>query len=109
MSIKVKDNLWIIALIVIIALLGLFTVKVAMTDPDAITEHTEIEAIVQEHKEHTHEHAGLACCPCGLCHKHDEEEEDENTISNPPLWVRLIALSTFVTVMMSALTGIFWC
>ena len=108
MNTVLKNSLWIVALIVAIAFLGLFTVKVAATDPDAVANLTEVEAIVQEHKAHTHEHAGLACCPCGVCHKHSEDD-GENTIVDPPIWIRLTALATFVTVMMSAITGMFWC
>jgi ABC-type nickel/cobalt efflux system permease component RcnA len=108
MNTALKNSLWVVALIVAVAFLGLFTVKVAATDPDAVTSWTEIEAIVQEHKAHTHEHAGLACCPCGLCHKHNKDDA-ENVIVDPPIWIRLTALATFVTVMMSAITGMFWC
>ena len=108
MNTVLKNSLWIVALVVAVAFLGLFTVRVAVTDPDAAANLTEVEAIVQEHKAHTHEHAGLACCPCGVCHKHDEDDA-ENTIVDPPIWIRLTALATFVTVMMSAITGMFWC
>ena len=108
MNTVLKNSLWIVALIVAVAFLGLFTVKAAATDPDTAANLTEVEAIVQEHKPHTHEHAGLACCPCGVCHKHNEDD-GENTIVDPPIWIRLTALATFVTVMMSAITGMFWC
>lgn len=108
MNTVLKNSLWIVALIVAVAFLGLFTVKVAATDPDAVANLTEVEAIVQEHKPHTHEHAGLACCPCGVCHKHDEDEENENAIKDPAWWLRLIALGTFTAIMMSVILGIFW-
>lgn len=108
MNTALKNSLWIVALIVAVAFLGLFTVKVAATDPDTVTSWTEVEAIVPEHKAHTHEHAGLACCPCGLCHKHNKDNA-ETTIVDSPIWIRLTALATFVAVMMSVITGMFWC
>jgi ABC-type nickel/cobalt efflux system permease component RcnA len=109
MTRTVKNYLWIICLILVVAVLCLFTYKVATTDHEHAIQNTEVEAIVQEHKPHTHEHAGLACCPCGVCHKHDEDEENENTIKDPAWWLRLIALGTFTTIMMSVILGIFWC
>ncbi len=102
-----KSSLWVFCLVLIIAVLGLFTFKVATTDPESMAPGSNVEAIVQEHKPHTHEHAGLACCPCGVCHKHDEDEDYR--IQTPPIWIKLIALGTFMTVMMSAIAGIFWC
>lgn len=41
------------------------------------SDHEDIVMVEAfKHKEHTHEHAGLACCPCGTCHF--KKEEDEN-------------------------------
>jgi hypothetical protein len=108
MNAVLKNSIWVGCLVLAIAVLGLFTFKVATTDPDAMIPGYEVEAVIQEHKPHTHEHAGLACCPCGICHKHNEDD-GENTIIDPPIWIRLTALATFVTVMMSAITGMFWC
>ena len=102
----IKNCLLITCLVLVIAVLCLFTYKVAVTDPESQEPAVEMEAIVQEHVQHTHEHAGLACCPCGLCHKHEEDEE--TAIVDPPLWIRLLALGTFMTVMMSAIVGMFW-
>ena len=107
MTDTLKKSLWIFCLILAVAVLCVFTYKVATTDPDEAIMHGEVEAIVQEHVQHTHEHAGLACCPCGLCHKHDEDD-NENSIKEPAWWVRLTALGTFMTVMMSAIVGLFW-
>ena len=43
------------------------------------------------HQPHTHEHKGLACCPCGGCHKHDEGEE--TLPEEIPLLVRILSLT----------------
>ena len=45
-------------------------------------------AILPEHKQHTHEHPGsTGCCPCGVCHKHDEEHPNEEL----SIWTRIIS------------------
>ena len=43
------------------------------------------------HQPHTHEHEGLACCPCGGCHKHDEGEE--TLPEEIPLLIRILSLT----------------
>ena len=30
-----------------------------------------------QHREHTHEHNGGGCCPCGVCHKKDDGHINE--------------------------------
>lgn len=41
-----------------------------------------------EHRAHTHEHPGSGgCCPCGVCHKHDEEQPNEEL----SIWTRIIS------------------
>jgi hypothetical protein len=107
MNAVLKNSIWVGCLVLAIAVLGLFTFKVATTDPDAMIPGYEVEAVIQEHRPHTHEHAGLACCPCGICHKHTEDEDYR--IQTPPIWIKLVALGTFMTVMMSAIIGMFWC
>jgi ABC-type nickel/cobalt efflux system permease component RcnA len=106
MTDTIKNSLWITCLVLVIAILCLFTYKVVTLDHDQVIQGAEVEAIIQEHRPHTHEHAGLACCPCGVCHKHDAGE-NENMIKEPAWWIRFIALGTFATVMMSAILGMF--
>ena len=41
-----------------------------------------------EHRQHTHEHPGsTGCCPCGVCHKHDDEQPNEEL----SIWTRIIS------------------
>ena len=64
-----------------------------------------------KHKEHTQEHAGLACCPCGVCHitlpKKDGEENDEHNHTHEPLdipvVIRVISAITMIAVIFAAL------
>lgn len=60
------------------------------------------------HKEHTHEHSGLACCPCGVCHmklpnKENEESEHKHEPIEFPLMFQLISVITILSVLLAAL------
>jgi ABC-type nickel/cobalt efflux system permease component RcnA len=41
-----------------------------------------------EHQSHTHDHAGGGCCPCGMCHKKEEEDEP---LPTPTLFAQILA------------------
>lgn len=69
------------------------------------------------HKEHTHEHSGLACCPCGVCHfhmtkkKYEEQErqgqeEDEEHVSEPIEYGLLIKIISTILVFMVLITAL---
>lgn len=56
-----------------------------------------------KHKSHTHEHSGLACCPCGVCHKHDDDEENSYGCAEFRLWMRIVGVVLFCAVTLSVL------
>ena len=58
---------------------------------NSIYNKEPIIALPLIHQPHTHEHKGLACCPCGGCHKHDEGEE--TLPEEIPLLARILSLT----------------
>lgn len=69
-------------------------------------DDVEIDDIVMaepfHHTQHTHEHSGLACCPCGVCHYKKENGEDEHyEMKNAPIVIRLIIVFTIMAVLCS--------
>lgn len=60
-----------------------------------------------KHKPHTHEHSGLACCPCGVCHKHDDDEEYEHGHVEFRPWMRLVSALLSCTVIWAVIHIIF--
>lgn len=50
------------------------------------------------HKKHEHEHEGLACCPCGGCHKYEDEEKE--LPEEITLWERLLSALLSVSVIL---------
>ena len=65
-----------------------------------------------KHKEHTYEHAGLACCPCGVCHlniekkrqeEQDEDEEHTHELREFGLLIKTISTILVVMVLIAAL------
>ncbi len=72
----------IIILFLLFAVLLLVSCKSVDAEPN---EHIMGDDVVamgpvnfqSEHRTHTHEHNGGGCCPCGACHKKDDEHINE--------------------------------
>ena len=60
-----------------------------------------------KHTSHTHEHTGLACCPCGACHKKDDDEQYEHGHIEFRPWVRVMSALLSCAVILSVIHGIF--
>ena len=51
------------------------------------------------HRVHTHEHEGISCCPCGACHKKEDEEHQIDL----PWYTRLTASVAVIVFIFSQL------
>lgn len=52
-----------------------------------------------QHREHTHDHDGGSCCPCGVCHKHDGEHTHEELT----IWARIVSCVIAFSMLLSVL------
>jgi hypothetical protein len=59
----------------------------------------EILPMPLTHKRHEHEHEGLACCPCGGCHKHEEGEK--HLMEEPSLLDRILTVLLSICVILT--------
>lgn len=94
----------IILLLLLFSVLLLVGCKAADVDGDFDIIDDDVLAMgpiyfQSQHREHTHEHNGGGCCPCGVCHKEDEHINEELSV-----WARIVAL----TITVSMLLGVFY-
>ena len=74
--------------ILLIAILMISLLSCNVEDNDNDYNMNDQIAILPEHTEHTHDHPGsTGCCPCGVCHKHDEEHPNEEL----SIWTKLFS------------------
>lgn len=71
-----------------------------IANKDSIDIYTPLATEPMKHKVHTHEHSGLACCPCGVCHKHDDEDHQHSYVEFRR-WMRLVGAILCCAVVLS--------
>lgn len=63
------------------------------------TDDPDVFPLPFEHKSHKHEHEGLACCPCGGCHKHEDGKKE--LPEEITLWERLLSTLLSISIILT--------
>ena len=84
-----KKFMLILVCCVVVFLVGYTLVSTADKFIHGNTSHNEQAFLPVEHQAHTHDHAPGGCCPCGVCHK--KEDEEETTPPTVSLFTQLLA------------------
>lgn len=94
--------------IILIAILMISLLSCDIKDKDNDYNMNDLIAILPEHKEHTHEHPGsIGCCPCGVCHKHDEEHSNKDLSLSAKLFSGALGLTYLISSLHEILLLIF--